>query len=125
MKQSHIMMDISLEEFLQRARVQDIRELSIYWQRDAIFHETISTRSVSPLDVLAFISEHDGEIISVRFICNQSFEIESNGKNETVMTALESQRPPMSERNSDAVIQDDIEDTSQELVPVWVTRVVS
>ena len=118
-------MDISLEEFLQRARVQDIRELSIYWQRDAIFHETISTRSVSPLDVLAFISEHDGEIISVRFICNQSFEIESNGKNETVMTALESQRPPISERYSDAVIQDDIEDTTQELVPVWVTRVVS
>ncbi len=118
-------MDISLEEFLQRARVQDIRELSIYWQRDAIFHETISTRSVSPLDVLAFFSEHDGEVISVRFICNQSFEIESNGKNETVLTALESQRAPISERYSDAVIQDDLEDNSEELVPVWVTRVVS
>ncbi|MFM7731429.1 MAG: hypothetical protein ACKO6L_10355 [Flavobacteriales bacterium] len=125
MKQSHIMMDISLEEFLQRARIEHIHDLSIYWQRDEVFHETVSTRNVSPLDILAFIAEHDGLIISVRFICNQSFEVESNGKSETVVTSIESQRPPITERYSDSMIQGEIDEPEAELVPVWVTRVVS
>ncbi len=63
---------------------------------------------------MRFLDENRCEIISVRFICNGMFEIESDGKSETVLSVHESSIVDVKERNRDALEHDDLQTSLNE-----------
>ncbi len=83
---SYITIDIPFSQFLAITEIKHIQELSIYWSLDGVFHETTSASLVQKEDLLRFLNENRCELISVRFVCNSLFEIESDGRSETVIS---------------------------------------
>lgn len=73
-----------------------------------MFHETNSAALVHKEDILRFLDETRCEIISVRFICNGMFEVESDGKSETVISVHEPSIMDVQERNTDALERNDL-----------------
>ena len=73
-----------------------------------MFHETTSATLVQKEDILRFLDETRCEIISMHFICNGMFEIESDGKSETVISVHEPSIMDVQERNTDAIERDDL-----------------
>jgi hypothetical protein len=105
---SYITVDIPFDHFIKISEIKQIQDLSIYWSLDGVYHETHSASIVQKEDVLRFLDENRCEIISVRFICNGMFEIESNGKSETVISIHEPSIMDVAERNTDAIERDDL-----------------
>lgn len=108
MIKSYINLEIPFEQFLEVAELHSITELSIYWHKDEEYHETTSTRSVHKEDVLRFIKTNACEIVSIRFICNNAFEIESNGRMETVVSILDKMAFTQEEMMSDRMQQNQL-----------------
>jgi len=73
-----------------------------------VFHETTSATLVQKEDILRFLDETRCEIISMHFICNGMFEIESDGKSETVISVHEPSIMDVQERNTDAIEHNDL-----------------
>ncbi len=105
---SYINLEIPFEQFLEVAELHSITELSIYWHKDEEYHETTSTRAVHKFDLLRFIRANACEIVSIRFVCNNAFEIESNGRLETVVSILDKMAFSQEEMMSDRMQQDQL-----------------
>ena len=108
MVKSYLTIDIPFSQFLAITEIKYIDELSIYWSLDGVFHETNSASLVQKDDLIRFLNENRCEIISVRFICNGLFEIESDGRSETVISVHEPSILDIEERNRDAMERDDL-----------------
>lgn len=108
MIKSYINLEIPFEQFLEVAELHSITELSIYWHKDDEYHETTSMRAVHKKDVLHFIRTNACEIVSIRFVCNHAFEIESNGRLETVVSILDKAAFSQIEMMSDGMKQDEL-----------------
>jgi hypothetical protein len=108
---SYLTIDIPFNQFLLITEIKQIQDLSIYWSLDGVFHETTSASLVQKEDLIRFLQENRCELISVRFVCNGFFEIESDGKSETVISVHESSILSVEERNRDAMERDDLHDT--------------
>jgi len=65
-------------------------------------------------DLQRFLNENQCEVISVHFLCNGMFEIESNGRNETVISVHEPAILDMEERNRDFMERDDLMSSLEE-----------
>ena len=65
-------------------------------------------RAVHKKDVLHFIRTNACEIVSIRFVCNHAFEIESNGRLETVVSILDKAAFSQIEMMSDGMKQDEL-----------------
>lgn len=129
MVKSYINIDIPFDHFLNITEIRQIQELSIYWSLDGVFHETKSSSIVQKEDVLRFLSENNCEIISVHFVCNGMFEIESNGRNETVISVHEPSILEIEEKNRDAMQREELienlaESDRRRSEPALRTRVV-
>jgi hypothetical protein len=111
---SYITIDIPFSHFLKITEIKHIQDLSIYWSIDGVFHETNSAFLAQKEDLMRFLDENRCEIISVRFICNGMFEIESDGKSETVLSVHESSIVDVKERNRDALEHDDLQTSLNE-----------
>ncbi|MFM9006767.1 MAG: hypothetical protein ACKOSR_14900 [Flavobacteriales bacterium] len=94
--------------------IRQIHELSVYWSCDGVFHETTSAGIVQKEDLLRFLNENQCELISVHFLCNGLFEIESNGRNETVISVHEPSIIDVEERNRDFLERDDLMSSLEE-----------
>jgi hypothetical protein len=105
---SYITIDIPFDQFIRISEIKHIHELSIYWSLDGVFHETTSATLVQKEDILRFLDETRCEIISMHFICNGMFEIESDGKSETVISVHEPSIMEVQERNTDAIEHNDL-----------------
>ena len=105
---SYITIDIPFSQFLAITEIKHIQELSIYWSLDGVFHETTSASLVQKEDLLRFLNENRCELISVRFVCNGLFEIESDGRSETVISVHEPSVLDVEERNRDSMEHDDL-----------------
>jgi hypothetical protein len=88
--------------------IKQIQELSIYWSLDGVFHETDSASLVQKSDLIRFLEENRCEIISIRFLCNGLFEVESDGKSETVISVHEPAILNVEERNRDSMEREDL-----------------
>jgi len=66
-------------------------------------------------DVLRFIRSNACEIVSIRFVCNKAFEIESNGRLETVISILDTSAFSQEEMLSDSMEQDQLPLENQSL----------
>jgi len=76
---------------------------------------------------MRFLEENRCEIISVHFVCNGMFEIESNGRSETVISLYEPTVVETEEQNCDYMHRDDlhanlVESDRRKLVSVLHTR---
>jgi len=111
---SYITIDIPFDHFLKITEIRQIQELSIYWSLDGVFHETKSSSIVQKEDVLRFLADNRCDIISVHFICNGAFEVESDGKSETVISVHEPSIVDVEERNRDSMERDELKDTLEE-----------
>ena len=105
---SFLNIDIPFVDFLNITEIKQIHELSVYWSCDGVFHETTSAGIVQKEDLLRFLNENQCEVISVHFLCNGLFEIESNGRNETVISVHEPAIIDVEERNRDFLERDDL-----------------
>jgi hypothetical protein len=105
---SYLTIDIPFSQFLTLTEIKHIQELSIYWSLDGVFHETNSASLVQKSDLMRFLDENRCEIISIRFLCNGLFEIESDGKSETVISVHEPAIINVEERNVDSMERDDL-----------------
>ena len=114
MIKSYITIDIPFDHFLKISEIRQIQELSIYWSLDGVFHETRSSSIVQKDDVLRFLAENRCEIISVHFICNGLFEVESDGRSETVIGVHEPSILNAEERNRDSIEHDELNNTLEE-----------
>jgi len=124
---SYITVDIPFDQFIRISEIKHIHELSIYWSLDGVFHETTSATLVQKEDILRFLDETRCEIISMHFICNGMFEIESNGRSETVISLYEPTVVETEEQNCDYMHRDDlhanlVESDRRKLVSVLHTR---
>ena len=108
MVKSYLTIDIPFSQFLPLTEIKHIQELSIYWSLDGVFHETNSASLVQKSDLMKFLDENRCEIISIRFLCNGLFEIESDGKSETVIGVHEPSIFNIEERNVDSMERDDL-----------------
>jgi len=63
---------------------------------------------------MRFLEENRCEIISIRFLCNGLFEIESDGKSETVISVHEPSILDVEERNRDSMEREDFRSTLDE-----------
>ena len=108
MVKSYLTIDIPFSQFLTITEIKNIQELSIYWSLDGVFHETNSASLVEKSDLIKFLEENRCEIISIRFLCNGLFEIESDGKSETVISVHEPAILNIEERNVDSMERDDL-----------------
>lgn len=108
MVKSYITIDIPFSQFLAITEIKHIQELSIYWSLDGVFHETTSASLVQKEDLLRFLNENRCELISVRFVCNGLFEVESDGRSETVISVHEPSIIDVEERNRDSMEREDI-----------------
>jgi len=106
---SYINLEITFEQFLEVAELHSINDLSIYWHRNQEYHETTSTRSVQKSDILRFVRTNLCEIVSIRFICNNAFEVESNGRLETVISILDNSAFNQEEVMGDSMQQDQLQ----------------
>ena len=104
----YLTIDIPFSQFLAITEIKQIQELSIYWSLDGVFHETDSASLVQKSDLIRFLEENRCEIISIRFLCNGLFEIESDGKSETVISVHEPAILNVEERNRDSMERDDL-----------------
>lgn len=111
---SYITIDIPFNHFLKITEIKRIQDLSIYWSLDGVFHETNSASLARKEDLMRFLDENRCEIISVRFICNGMFEIESDGKSETVLSVHETSIVDVEERNRDAMEHGDLQTSLDE-----------
>jgi hypothetical protein len=105
---SYLNIDIPFDQFLKITEIRQIQDLSIYWSLDGVFHETKSSSLVQKEDVMRFLDENRCEIISVHFVCNGMFEIESNGRNETVISVHEPSIIESEEKNRDYMHRDEL-----------------
>jgi hypothetical protein len=105
---SYLTIDIPFSQFLTITEIKHIQELSIYWSLDGVFHETNSDSLVQKSDLIKFLEENRCDIISIRFLCNGFFEIESDGKSETVISVHEPAILNIEERNVDSMERDDL-----------------
>jgi len=105
---SYLTIDIPFSQFLTITEIKHIQELSIYWSLDGVFHETNSASLVEKSDLIKFLEENRCDIISIRFLCNGFFEIESDGKSETVISVHEPAILNIEERNVDSMERDDL-----------------
>jgi len=105
---SYLTIDIPFSQFLTITEIKHIQELSIYWSLDGVFHETNSASLVEKSDLIKFLEENRSEIISNRFLCNGLFEVESDGKSETVISVHEPAILNIEERNVDSMERDDL-----------------
>jgi hypothetical protein len=105
---SYLTIDIPFSQFLAITEIKQIQELSIYWSLDGVFHETDSASLVQKEDLIRFLEENRCEIISIRFLCNGLFEVESDGKSETVISVHEPSILNVEERNRDSMERDDL-----------------
>jgi hypothetical protein len=105
---SYLTIDIPFGQFLVITEIKQIQELSIYWSLDGVFHETDSASLVQKADLIRFLEENRCEIISIRFLCNGLFEVESDGKSETVISVHEPSVLNVEERNRDSMERDDL-----------------
>ncbi len=108
MVKSYLTIDIPFSQFLTITEIKHIQELSIYWSLDGVFHETNSDSLVQKSDLIKFLEENRCDIISIRFLCNGFFEIESDGKSETVISVHEPAILNIEERNVDSMERDDL-----------------
>jgi hypothetical protein len=108
---SYLTIDIPFSQFLAITEIKYIQELSVYWSLDGVFHETSSASLVQKDDLIRFLNENRCEIISVRFICNGLFEVESDGRSETVISVHEPSIVDVEERNRDAMERDDLKNS--------------
>ena len=108
MVKSYLTIDIPFGQFLVITEIKQIQELSIYWSLDGVFHETDSASLVQKADLIRFLEENRCEIISIRFLCNGLFEVESDGKSETVISVHEPSVLNVEERNRDSMERDDL-----------------
>jgi hypothetical protein len=111
---SYLTIDIPFSQFLAITEIKYIQELSVYWSLDGVFHETSSESLVQKDDLIRFLKENRCEIISVRFICNGLFEVESDGRSETVISVHEPSILDVEERNRDAMERDDLKNSLAE-----------
>jgi hypothetical protein len=111
---SYLTIDIPFSQFLAITEIKYIQELSVYWSLDGVFHETSSESLVQKDDLIRFLKENRCEIISVRFICNGLFEVESDGRSETVISVHEPSIIDVEERNRDAMERDDLKNSLAE-----------
>jgi hypothetical protein len=111
---SYLTIDIPFSQFLTITEIKHIQELSIYWSLDGVFHETNSASLVEKSDLIKFLEENRCEIISIRFLCNGLFEIESDGKSETVISVHEPAILNIEERNVDSMERDDLKSSLAE-----------
>ncbi len=102
------------DHFLKITEIRQIQDLSIFWSLDGVFHETKSSSLVQKEDVMRFLAESPREIISVYFVCNGAFEVESNGRSETVLSVYEPSIMDVQERNRDAMEHDELKDSFAE-----------
>ena len=114
MVKSYLTIDIPFSQFLTITEIKNIQELSIYWSLDGVFHETNSASLVEKSDLIKFLEENRCEIISIRFLCNGLFEIESDGKSETVISVHEPAILNIEERNVDSMERDDLKSSLAE-----------
>ncbi len=114
MVKSYLTIDIPFSQFLAITEIKYIQELSVYWSLDGVFHETSSASLVQKDDLIRFLNENRCEIISVRFICNGLFEVESDGRSETVISVHEPSIIDVEERNRDAMERDDLKNSLAE-----------
>ncbi len=114
MVKSYLTIDIPFSQFLAITEIKYIQELSVYWSLDGVFHETSSASLVQKDDLIRFLKENRCEIISVRFICNGLFEVESDGRSETVISVHEPSIVDVEERNRDAMERDDLKNSLAE-----------
>lgn len=114
MVKSYLTIDIPFSQFLAITEIKYIQELSVYWSLDGVFHETSSESLVQKDDLIRFLKENRCEIISVRFICNGLFEVESDGRSETVISVHEPSIIDVEERNRDAMERDDLKNSLAE-----------
>ena len=114
MVKSYLTIDIPFSQFLTITEIKHIQELSIYWSLDGVFHETNSASLVEKSDLIKFLEENRCEIISIRFLCNGLFEIESDGKSETVISVHEPAILNIEERNVDSMERDDLKSSLAE-----------
>ncbi|MFM7728747.1 MAG: hypothetical protein ACKO7B_18760 [Flavobacteriales bacterium] len=114
MVKSFLNIDIPFVDFLNITEIRQIHELSVYWSCDGVFHETTSAGIVQKEDLLRFLNENQCELISVHFLCNGLFEIESNGRNETVISVHEPSIIDVEERNRDFLERDDLMSSLEE-----------
>ena len=111
---SYLNIDIPFDHFLKITEIKQIQDLSIYWSLDGVFHETKSASLVQKEDVMRFLEENRCEIISVHFVCNGLFEIESDGRNETVISVHEPSVLDLEEKNRDYMHRDELSDNLAE-----------
>jgi hypothetical protein len=111
---SYLTIDIPFSQFLTITEIKHIQELSIYWSLDGVFHETNSASLVEKSDLMKFLEENRCEIISIRFLCNGLFEVESDGKSETVISVHEPAILNIEERNVDSMERDDLKSSLAE-----------
>jgi hypothetical protein len=111
---SYLTIDIPFSQFLTITEIKHIQELSIYWSLDGVFHETNSASLVEKSDLIKFLEENRCEIISIRFLCNGLFEVESDGKSETVISVHEPAILNIEERNVDSMERDDLKSSLAE-----------
>ena len=114
MVKSYLTIDIPFSQFLTITEIKHIQELSIYWSLDGVFHETNSASLVDKSDLIKFLEENRCDIISIRFLCNGLFEIESDGKSETVISVHEPAILNIEERNVDSMERDDLKSSLAE-----------
>ncbi len=114
MVKSYLTIDIPFSQFLTITEIKHIQELSIYWSLDGVFHETNSASLVEKSDLIKFLEENRCEIISIRFLCNGLFEVESDGKSETVISVHEPAILNIEERNVDSMERDDLKSSLAE-----------
>ena len=114
MVKSYLTIEIPFSQFLAITEIKYIQELSVYWSLDGVFHETSSESLVQKDDLIRFLKENRCEIISVRFICNGLFEVESDGRSETVISVHEPSIIDVEERNRDAMERDDLKNSLAE-----------
>jgi hypothetical protein len=111
---SYLTIDIPFSQFLAITEIKQIQELSIYWSLDGVFHETNSASLVQKADLMRFLEENRCEIISIRFLCNGLFEIESDGRSETVISVHEPSIIDVEERNRDSMEREDLKSSLHE-----------
>ena len=114
MVKSYLTIDIPISQFLAITEIKQIQELSIYWSLDGVFHETNSASLVQKADLMRFLEENRCEIISIRFLCNGLFEIESDGRSETVISVHEPSIIDVEERNRDSMEREDLKSSLHE-----------
>jgi len=111
---SYLTIDIPFSQFLAITEIKQIQELSIYWSLDGVFHEPHSASLVQKADLMRFLEENRCEIISIRFLCNGLFEIESDGRSETVISVHEPSIIDVEERNRDSMEREDLKSSLHE-----------